>query len=504
MTPIQRTGFVFAILGVLTTTVFCAARGSDCAGQEPRRPNIVLVVSDDQGYGDCTAYRDTDLQTPTIDAIARSGVRFTRFRVNPLCAPTRASFMTGLYSLEAGMWRGPGASDRAKPEGGWPTNARRIRDNIVMLPQFLKRAGYATGMFGKWHLGEDPQNVPNARGFDEFVGFLGGAHPYKLGRNSRILHNGKPLDASGKHTTDLFADSAIAFIKSNKDRPFFCYLPFNAVHGPLRSPDRDADSAKLEWLSAYEKRGVPQPRRDYCAVMSHADARIGDVVATLRELDLESTTLVIFSSDNGGILHDYPSNNGPLRGGKGQTFEGGIRVPAVMQWPGVIPPGTVSQASAASFDIFSTILDAAGVPVPQENGDYHVRGVSLLLHLRSGARVELPDRYLFWDLYGQCAAAHGPWKLVGEIANHHGHFGQAADEAEKTQFALYNLDQDLGEKDDLSARFPDVYRDLKRRHVEWLRGFATPEDSKAAAPTGDKAAEKKERRKQAKMKKQQR
>jgi arylsulfatase A-like enzyme len=500
----SQINFSHRILPVIAVTLLCGTRTADAGGQEPRRPNIVLIVSDDQGYGDCTAYGDTDLRTPTIDGIARNGVRFTRFRVNPLCAPTRASLMTGLDSLEAGMWRGPGAGDRAEPAGGWPANARRIRDNLVMLPQLLRGAGYATGMFGKWHLGEDPRNVPNARGFDEFVGFLRGAHPYRLGRNSRILHNGKPLDASGKHTTDLFADSAIAFIKSNKDRPFFCYLPFNAVHGPLRSAARDADSARPEWLAFYEERGVPQPRRDYCAVMSHADRRMGDVLKTLRVLGLESSTLVIFFSDNGGILHDYPSNNGSLRGGKGQTFEGGIRVPAVMQWPGVIPPGTVSEVNAASFDIFSTILDAAGVPVPRKNGDYTVRGISLLPHLRSGARVEIPDRYLFWDLYGQCGAAHGPWKLVGAIANHHGHFGPAAAAAARTRFALYNLDRDPGETDDVSVRFPDVYRDLKSRHVEWLRGFATPGESRAAAPSGGRPAEKQERREQAKMKKQQR
>ncbi len=496
MAQTPRTGFTLSIFSALAAAVLCGPRAAGGAGQEPRRPNIVLIVSDDQGYGDSTAFWDTDLQTPTIDGIARNGVRFTRFRVNPLCAPTRAAFMTGLYSLEAGMWRGPGANDRAEPAGGWPENARRVRDNIVMLPQLLKGAGYATGMFGKWHLGEDPKNVPNARGFDEFVGFLGGAHPYRLGRNSRILHNGKPLDATGQHTTDLFADRAIAFIKANKARPFFCYLPFNAVHGPLRSPGRDADSGKPEWLSFYEKRGVPQPRRDYCAVMTHADGRIGDVLRTLDDLDLESSTLVIFFSDNGGILHTYPSNNGPLRGGKGDTFEGGIRVPAAMQWPGVIPPGTVSDAGAAAFDIFSTILDAAGVAVPQSNGDYPVHGVSLLPHLRSGARVELPDRYLFWDLYGQCGASHGPWKLVGEISNHHGHFGPAADEAEETEFGLYNLDRDPGEKDDLSARFPDIYQDLKTRHLQWLRSFATPGASKDAAATKDSPAVKKAKREQ--------
>jgi arylsulfatase A-like enzyme len=235
--------------------------------------------------------------------------------------------------------------------------------------------------------------------------------------------------------------------------------------------------------------------------MTHADGRIGDVLRTLDDLDLESSTLVVFVSDNGGILHSYPSNNGPLRGGKGGTFEGGIRVPAAMQWPGVIPPGTVSDAGAAAFDIFSTILDAAGVAVPQSNGDYPVHGVSLLPHLRSGAKVELPDRYLFWDLYGQCGASHGPWKLVGEISNHHGHFGPAADEAEKTEFALYNLDRDLGEKNDLSARFPDIYQDLKTRHVQWLRSFATPEDSKDTTPAGDKPVEEEEKRKREKPKK---
>jgi arylsulfatase A-like enzyme len=392
------------------------------------------------------------------------------------------------------MWRGPGADDRAEPEGGWTSTSRRVKDDIVMLPQLLKNTGYATGIFGKWHLGEDPKNVPNARGFDEFLGFLGGAHPYKLGRNSRILRNGKPLDATGKHTTDLFADGAIEFIKSNKDRPFFCYLPFNAVHGPLRNAEREADSGTPEWLAYYEKRGVPQPRRDYCAVMTHADHRIGDVLKTLRELSLESNTLVVFFSDNGGILHSYPSNNGPLRGGKGDALEGGIRVPAAMQWPGVIPPGTVSGAPAVAFDFFSTVLDAAGVPVPQTNGKYSVHGVSLLSHLRSGGKEQLPDRYLFWDLYGQCGAAHGPWKLVGEISNHHGRFGPAADEAEMAKFALFNLDEDIGEKNDLSAQFPDVYKDLKTRHVEWLRSFATADDAKQPPAAGRDRAKKKTER----------
>jgi arylsulfatase A-like enzyme len=240
----------------------------------------------------------------------------------------------------------------------------------------------------------------------------------------------------------------------------------------MRAADRPADSAKPEWLAHYEKRGVSQPRRDYNAVMSHADQRIGDVLATLRELGLAENTLVICHSDNGGITHTYPSNNGPLRGGKGQTYEGGIRVPAVMQWPRVIPAGTVSSANAAHFDIFSTVLDAAGLPVPARNGRFPVQGVSLLPHLRSRGAAALPDRYVFWDLYGQCGAVHGKWKLVGEISNHHGKFDLAAREAEKTVFELYDLDADLGETRNVAATFPEIYSDLKQRHLTWLRQFA--------------------------------
>jgi arylsulfatase A-like enzyme len=436
-------------------------------GSAAERPNILLVVSDDQGYGDSTGFWNTDLQTPVMDAIGQAGVKLTHFRVNPLCAPTRASFMTGLSSLEAGMWRGPGQLERGpKPAAGWPRDARRIRDGIQLLPQYLKDAGYATGMFGKWHLGYDPENVPNARGFDEFVGFLGGAHPYYQPRNrGQLEQNGKPL-GTDKHTTDLFADEAISFIKANKDRPFFCYVPFNAVHGPLHSADRPRNSAKPEWLEKYKH--IPQPRRDYCAVMSHADARVGDMLAVLRELDLEKKTLVIYFSDNGGILEKYPSNNGPFRGGKGEAYEGGLRVPAVIKWPGVIPPGTISEASAVHFDIFATLLEAAGIEVPKTNGDYKVSGQSLLEHLRSGGKTPLAERYLFWDLYGKQAALKGDWKLVGNLPNHRGDFQRAAKDAEAAEFELYNLKADPGEKKNLAAEQREIYQDLKRRHVEWL------------------------------------
>jgi arylsulfatase A len=453
---------VVAIACLVTATLRAHA-------DEARPPNIVLVVTDDQGYGDAGCYGSVDLQTPVMDSVAAAGVRFTRYRVNPLCAPTRASLMTGLYSLEAGMWRGPGESERgAPPDDGWPEDARRIKEGVLLLPQYLQKAGYATGIFGKWHLGYDAANVPASRGFDQFTGFLGGSHPYWLGRNARIESRGKPLEVEG-HTTDLFVDEAIKFIEANKDRPFFCYLPINAVHGPLRNSERARDSGKPEWLARYEQLGVPQPRRDYCAVMSHADERIGDVLKTLRRLDLESRTLFICCSDNGGNTDKYLASNGSLRGGKGQTYEGGIRVPAVLQWPGVIPGGVVSEANAAHFDLFATVLEAAGLEVPRQNGRYAVSGLSLLPHLRSGGKQPLADRDLFWELYGKAAALHGDWKIVAELPNHHGDFAKAHAAAERADFELYNLASDPGETRNVAAEHPAVYEDLKSRYLQWLQ-----------------------------------
>ncbi len=424
------------------------------------RANVVLVVNDDQGYGDASCFGAKDLQTPHFDSLAAGGMRFTKFRVMPLCAPTRACVMTGLSSLEAGMWRGP-----SQKEG----SDRVIQKGVKLLPQFLKEAGYATGIFGKWHLGYESPDLPNERSFDEFVGFLGGAHPYKAARNGRILKNGQPL-ATEKHLTDLFGDAAEDFIRRNAKGPFFCYVPFNAVHGPLRSDDRPADSGKAEWLAKYA--GLEAKRRDYCAVLSHADERLGRLMALLKELGIERRTLVICHSDNGGMIEKFPGNNGGLRGEKGTTYEGGIRVPAAMAWAGEIPAGAVSSADAVHFDVFATILEAAGIGVPAKNGKHSVSGKSLVAHARSGGKAALPDRYLFWDLYGKMAAVHGNWKIVGTIENHHGKWDAARAQIERTDFELFNLASDPGEKVNLAKEEAEVYSDLKGRYGEWF-GTAT-------------------------------
>lgn len=465
--------------------------GHPASAAEPR-PNVVLIVADDLGYGDLGCYGSKRHVTPNLDALAAGGVRFTQFRVSPLCAPTRASILTGLYSLETGMWRGPsqaGGNDEEEGEkaGGRPrpsregrerrprtegdatkTNTRELHADLRLLPQCLREAGYATGMFGKWHLGYDAPNVPNGRGFDEFVGFLGGTHPYDTQRGEPIRRNSTPI-MDGRHLTDLFTDEAVAFIEAHRDVSFFCYLPYNAVHGPLWAPDRQTASAPQEWLRKAAARGLDFPQRDYSATLEQMDAGVGRITEALRRLGLEERTLVVFVSDNGALEEQYSGDNGPLRGQKGQTYEGGIRVPALMRWPGVIPEGVVSDAPAMAFDLFATILDAVGADVPQKNGNRAVSGVSLLGHVRSGGTAPLPDRYLFWDLYGKLGAYHDGWKLVGNIKNHRGRFAKAVPQIEAAAMELYYLPDDVGEERDLSRTKPEVYAELKGRLVEWFR-----------------------------------
>jgi arylsulfatase A-like enzyme len=451
---------VMLLLAVLCPVISLAA-------DPPGRANIVLIVADDLGYADLGCYGAKEQQTPHIDALASAGLRFTQFRVNPLCAPTRVAMLSGQYSLETGVWRAPNQTAEAD------SRQRHLHADLRLLPQFLKDAGYATGMFGKWHLGYVSPDLPNDRGFNEFVGFLGGAHPYEV-RGAPILRNRTPIDDK-RHLTDLFTDEAVRFIEAHHQRPFFCYVSFNAVHGPMWQPERPRTSGKPEWLARVQARGFDQPKRDYYAVLEHFDASVGRIVETLQRLKLAEHTLIVFVSDNGALEDKYPGNNGPLRGQKGMVYEGGIRVPAIVCWPSQIPAGSISDAPAMAFDLFSTCLAAAQVDLPRSNGRYPVHGLSLLEHARGGGRPRLPDRYLFWDLWGRLAAFHDGWKLVGQIDNHRGRFTEAVPQIEAAQFELYYLPDDLEESRDLAAAKPEVYADLKRRLIAWFKASTAKE-----------------------------
>jgi arylsulfatase A-like enzyme len=449
----------------MAVTALPMARCSDAAEYRAKKasnkkPNILLIVSDDQGWGDATCnWKNTDIETPVMDEIAKTGVRFSQFYVNPLCAPTRSSFLTGQYSMENGMWRGPSREKESE---------RRIRNDVTILPQFLKKAGYRTGIFGKWHLGYQTPNTPNDRGFDEFYGFLGGAHPYTPTPADRLMHNRRPYHED-LHLTDYFTEKALSFIKdcAEKKWPFFCYVPYNAVHGPLWLAQRPKPSGKKDWLESYADKGVDFPRRDYNAILGHMDHSAGRLLKLIRDLKLEEDTLVVYFSDNGACLEtaetraNYPGNNGPFRGGKGGTYEGGIRVPCVMRWKNKFPEGFISNEVVMHFDIFSTLLEAAGLPIPKTNGRNPVHGVSLMKHIISGGKEPLPKRTVFWELAGKVAARKGRWKLVGQVESTRGKWQQIASKLESADLELYDMERDISESEDLRKKHPTAYADLK-------------------------------------------
>ncbi|HUV66222.1 MAG TPA: sulfatase-like hydrolase/transferase [Sedimentisphaerales bacterium] len=450
-------------------TALAVSRRIDAVEKPVTKPNILLIVSDDQGWGDASCnWKDTDVETPVMDQIAATGVRFSQFYVNPLCGPTRSSFLTGQYSMENGMWRGPSSASESE---------RCIKSDVTLLPQFLKKAGYRTGIFGKWHLGYQSPNTPNDRGFDEFYGFLGGAHPYVTAMH-RLVHNGQPY-TEDLHLTDYFTEKAMSFIRdcAHKRLPFFCYVPYNAVHGPLWRADIPKPSGKPEWLQRYVEKGVDFPRRDYNAVLEHMDHSVGRLLALLAELGLEENTLVIYFSDNGACLMtdqtkaDYPGNNGPFRDGKGSTYEGGIRVPCVMRWKGKFPEGVVSDELVVHFDIFSTIMEAAGVAVPKTNGQNPVHGLSLMKHILSAGKIPLPERTIFWELTGKVAARRGKWKIVGSIENPRGRWERIADELSDTDLELYDLESDISESQNLRENFQEQYASLKEELISFFRNI---------------------------------
>ena len=301
--------------------------GASNASPARTSPNILFNVSDDHGWGDLPSNWDrTEVQLPTLEALAAQGVRFPNYHTVPLCGPSRACMFTGQFSTENGMWRGPGKQPLGSP------GYRGIKRDVKMLSEYLSEVGYKTGAFGKWHMGALKGEVPKDRGFDEFHGFLAGAHPYwiKPGR-SKIMHNREPDSNANGHATELFTAWAEKFIRENaaKDAPFFCYLAYNAVHGPLRVDKSKPASAPEAWVNKGLDRGVSFLRSDYVAILEHMDHNIGRLVDLLDELGVAENTLIVFVSDNGGCTMEegaaggrFPGNNGPFSGGKATTYQG--------------------------------------------------------------------------------------------------------------------------------------------------------------------------------------
>ena len=407
-----------------------------------RKPNIILIVADDLGYGELGCQGNKAIPTPNIDSIARNGVRFTQGYVSaPLCSPSRAGLLTGRYQQRFGHEFNPGPTTDSSSDFGLPLTE-------TLLPARLKELGYRTGMVGKWHLGFKPEFHPMKRGFDEFFGFLGGAHSYVLEGNkaNAILRGTEPVDEK-EYLTDAFAREAVSFIERHQSQPFFLYLPFNAVHMPLQ--------AIQKYLDRFPNIN-DEKRRTYAAMTSAMDDAVGRVLAKLQEYKLEENTLLFFTSDNGGPTPTTTSSNKPLRGYKAQVLEGGIRLPFMVQWKGNLPAGKVYDHPVVSLDIHPTAFVAAGGSVSAE---MKFDGVNLVPFLKTKGSAK-PHETLCWRMGEKRAIRHGDWKLVKE-------------QGEK-EWSLYNLAEDIGEEKNLSAKMPEKVSQLGKLFDEWESQLAEP------------------------------
>lgn len=408
------------------------------------KPNILVIVGDDMGYADVGFHGCKDIPTPNLDVLAASGVRFTNgYVTGPYCSPTRAGLLTGRYQQRFGHEFNPGGADSGLPV------------TETTLANRLKSAGYATGLVGKWHLGALETMHPQARGFDEFFGFLGGAHSYF---DAGSILRGKEPVKDMDYTTDAFGREAAAFVEKHKAAPWFLYLAFNAVHTPMHATD-----ARLAKFSSIED----QTRRTYAAMMLAMDDAIGVVRKKLAETGQEQNTLVTFISDNGGPTMKGVTVNGsvnaPLRGSKRTTLEGGIRVPFVVSWPGTVKPG-VYDKPVIQLDLHATALAVAGAEAA------NVEGVNLLPYL-SGEEAKAPHDALYWRFGEQMAVRMGDFKLVrydGNVDVNDG--GRHPVTAAK----LYNLATDIGETKDLAADMPDKVKELQAKWDTWNHTNVAP------------------------------
>jgi arylsulfatase A-like enzyme len=440
----------FGLVALFAQTLYTTSVTADLSD----RPNIVLILADDHGYGDVSAYHASDVQTPNIDRIGEEGMLFTAMRANcTVCSPSRAALLTGRYADRVGV---PGVI-RTKPEDSWGY----FKPDVPTIADELKQAGYHTGIIGKWHLGLESPNTPNQRGFNLFHGFLGDmmdSYTTHLRHGINYMRrNDEVIDPKG-HATDLFTDWAGDYLRerAKAEKPFFLYLAYNAPHFPIEPP--------AEWLAKVKARApqLDEKRAMNVAFVEHLDDRIGRVLAVLKETGLEENTLVVFSADNGGSL-PHGQNNDPWRGGKQDHYDGGLRVPFMMRWPGLIKAGSRSDYQGLNFDCFPTFLELAGLKPSSE-----LDAVSLVPILKGGTISTPRDLYFVRregnKTYGGKsyeALIHGDWKLMQNDPY--------------SPLELYDLKNDPQETTNIAAKSPKVFNEMAealRKHIQ--RGGGTP------------------------------
>jgi len=417
----------------------------DLSAAEVRKPNIIVILSDDHGYASIGCQGGVNVPTPNIDSIAKNGIRCTSGYVTcPVCGPTRAGLMTGRYQQRFGFEDNDGPRPTAPANFGLPEGEKTMAD-------YLKAEGYATCMIGKWHLGHRPKCHPQKRGFDEFFGFTNAAHSYVnpgVGTAIPIVRGTEPVDEK-EYLTDAFGREAVSFIERHKEKPFFLHLAFNAVHHPLDVPERFKD--------AFPEIAEPEQRK-FATLLTAMDEAVGKVLDKVREAGLERDTLIFFLGDNGGyrLPGDF-APNAPLRGFKLHVYEGGVRVPYLVQWKDKLPAGKVYDKIVTSLDILPTAVTAAGGK-PAEI----VEGVDLVPYLL-GRKREAPHDRVFWRWIDRYAARVGDWKLV---MNGNGDVWTLM-ENETGKEQLFNLKDDIGETKDLAAVYPEKLKELQAAYREW-------------------------------------
>ena len=453
---VSGSGLVMAALGRF-------ARSEEAGGE---KPNIVIMLVDNVGYGDLGCYGNRLVKTPRIDRLAAEGVRCTDFYIAaPSCMPSRGALLTGRHPLRNGLNEQIWKIDEHDQVG--------LSRSEVIMPRYLANAGYASGCFGKWNIGFSPGSRPTDRGFDEYFGNISGnCDYYRYVYNGRhdLYRNTEPAKGEG-YSTFAYADAACEFMERNKDRPFLCYVPFNAAHYP--NPKNKAPGQPCIWQApddaftryGYSPQTLDEPSR-YRAVLAALDDGIGRVLDRIDRLGLTRKTIVVFFSDNGAFL--LPKRglecacNAPLRNGGTTLWEGGIRVPCIVRWPGQTKPGTVCREPLTSMDLVPMALRAAGL-APRADRVLDGRDPADALAGRSAS----PHKYLYWR-WGKMSAAicMGRYKLIREKDSPNG------------DWQLFDLKADLEESNDLRTVKPDLVRQLKAEYERWLEEVSSARDSR--------------------------
>ena len=429
-----------------------------------KKPNIIFILADDLGYGDLSCYGQEHFQTPHIDQLAKEGVKFTdHYAGSTVCAPSRCCLMTGLHTGHAYI-RG---NKEVKPEGQWP-----LPDSAVTVAELLKKAGYKTGIFGKWGLGyPGSEGDPNRQGFDEFFGYncqrlAHNYYPYYLWHNQeKVFLKENEGKKHGVYAPQLIHKKALEFIEENKANPFFLYYATTIPHAELFAPEKYMAKYRGKFTPEKSYKGVdegeryknggygsqPEAHAAFAAMVNLLDDQVGELMAKLKELGLDNDTLIIFSSDNGphkegGADPDYFDSNGPFRGYKRDLYEGGIRVPMIARWPGKIQPGSVSHHISAFWDFLPTACDVAGTKPPS-----NIDGISYLPTLLGKNRQQKQHDYLYWEFHERKhttqAIRMGKWKAFRPGPN--------------LPIELYDLEKDPGETQNLASQYPEIVNKMK-------------------------------------------